>query len=259
VTSIDALPYEHARGDGGPRTRTQVVVIHATGNTASDTQEAHYASWRLDKTSAHVFTDEDSAMRALPLANIAYGCLWHGNQISVQFELKGDPTPDDATMRQAAPLVAEVCRRYSIPMVKLSPSQVAEGSRGICGHGDITLAFPDDHGTHYDPGPNFPWATFLGYVITAAGQDSGRPAPSVLTPPPYPGRMFGLRWPRMAGNDIRVWQARMSVRGWHLGVDGIFGPQSEAVCRAFQAEKGLAVDGIVGPATWRATWTVPIT
>ncbi|QKW40723.1 peptidoglycan-binding protein [Actinomadura sp. NAK00032] len=48
-------------------------------------------------------------------------------------------------------------------------------------------------------------------------------------------------------------------RGWRIAADGAYGPRSESVCRSFQAEKGLAVDGIVGPATWRAAWEAPIT
>jgi peptidoglycan hydrolase-like protein with peptidoglycan-binding domain len=29
--------------------------------------------------------------------------------------------------------------------------------------------------------------------------------------------------------------------------------------RAFQAEKGLTVDGLVGLGTWNAAWTAPVT
>jgi peptidoglycan hydrolase-like protein with peptidoglycan-binding domain len=34
-----------------------------------------------------------------------------------------------------------------------------------------------------------------------------------------------------------------------IGVDGIYGPETEEAVRSFQASKGLSVDGIVGPAT----------
>lgn len=59
--------------------------------------------------------------------------------------------------------------------------------------------------------------------------------------------------------NIRTWQARMHVRGWRLTVDGLFGPETDRVLRQFQAEKHLAVDGLLGPHSWGAAWTAPIT
>jgi hypothetical protein len=58
---------------------------------------------------------------------------------------------------------------------------------------------------------------------------------------------------------VKTWQDKMRDRGWSLGVDGCYGPESEDVCRQFQAEKGLDADGDVGPKTWDATWNAPVT
>ena len=36
-------------------------------------------------------------------------------------------------------------------------------------------------------------------------------------------------------------------------------PNTASVARAFQIEKALFADGLIGPATWRAAWEAPIT
>lgn len=57
---------------------------------------------------------------------------------------------------------------------------------------------------------------------------------------------------------VKLWQTAMRRRGWKIGVDGKFGPASATVAAAFQREKGLAVDGRVGPVTWRTTDTAAV-
>ena len=59
--------------------------------------------------------------------------------------------------------------------------------------------------------------------------------------------------------DLRRWQQRMADRGWAITPDGLYGDQTGTVAEKFQAEKGLRVDGLIGPATWAAAWTAPIT
>jgi hypothetical protein len=91
--------------------------------------------------------------------------------------------------------------------------------------------------------------------------DTSMPAPSkppASSAPAWPGRYI-TQPPLMPGGDVKTWQAQMRKRGWDIDVDGVYGPDSEEICRAFQKEKGLAVDGVVGPATWSAAWTAPIT
>lgn len=91
-----------------------------------------------------------------------------------------------------------------------------------------------------------------------------RPA-ATRTPaaPSFPGRPF--YGPRSKGGNpghsryLAQWQKQMSRRGWRITADGYYGPQTEAVARAFQKEKGLSVDGLIGPRTWAAAWTAPVT
>lgn len=84
------------------------------------------------------------------------------------------------------------------------------------------------------------------------------PAKPARTAPPFPGRNL-TQPPVMRGNDVLAWQRQMRKRGWKLEADGAYGPASEAACRRFQSDKRLRVDGVVGPKTWAAAWTAPIT
>jgi len=65
---------------------------------------------------------------------------------------------------------------------------------------------------------------------------------------------MALAWPLIAenatGEDIRSVQYLVTAHGHPTAVDGVFGPLTKAAVEAFQASRGLAVDGIVGPQTW---------
>lgn len=54
------------------------------------------------------------------------------------------------------------------------------------------------------------------------------------------------------GGGVYLLQQKLTNRGINVGMDGNFGPLTEAAVRLFQQEKGLTVDGIVGKATWAA-------
>lgn len=102
-------------------------------------------------------------------------------------------------------------------------------------------------------------------------------APSTVAPP-FPlarGQFFGPEG--MGANSISGWhshrddlkryQQRMKDRGWAMIVDGLYGPlgattptgNTAEITIAFQKEKGLYPDGFVGPNTWNAAWTSPVT
>jgi hypothetical protein len=64
---------------------------------------------------------------------------------------------------------------------------------------------------------------------------------------------------RTADPSALAWQAQMVKRGWAIDTDGVYGPQSADVCLSFQLEKGFTPDSCVGPETWAASWSLPVT
>jgi N-acetyl-anhydromuramyl-L-alanine amidase AmpD len=159
------------------RTSVQVVVIHDTeGSSHGESAEdgAAYDARRTDGTSTHYFHDSNSTVQCVRTNDIAYTARSNGNRIGIHHELCArasfkssdwlDPDYGNKMLLRAAKQVARDCKKWGIPVRKLSAGSVASGVKGICGHADITAAFPADNGTHTDPGPNFPWATFLKYV-----------------------------------------------------------------------------------------------
>jgi hypothetical protein len=120
------------------------------------------------------FTDTAHAARA------------KGNACGIQVELCGRAGQTDVQWHDAASLpmlrlaakeVAAICREFSLPVRRLSVAEVraayyapaGQRPKGICGHIDVTKAYPEDQGSHTDPGPNFPWSEFLAMVSAEMG------------------------------------------------------------------------------------------
>jgi N-acetyl-anhydromuramyl-L-alanine amidase AmpD len=251
-------PFIQARHHSGTQTSVRRIVIHGTVSpcvkggargVANDFHTTHRIA------SAHYVVDPGQIVQCLHERTI--GCHAPPNTGSIGIELC-DPQKGSAArwrdahhepmLHLAAHLVREVAARWHVPLVKRSFADLRAGRHGICGHVDVTKAFHKS--THVDPGSSFPWAHFMSLVGGAIPQHHE-------TAPRFPGRAL-TQPPPMHGADVKTWQTQMHKRGWKIAVDGTYGPPSEKVCRAFQEEKHLGVDGIVGPKTWAAAWTAPI-
>jgi N-acetyl-anhydromuramyl-L-alanine amidase AmpD len=251
------------------RSGVRLIVLHTTEGAQDIESLANWFKNPSSKVSSHVGADNKRQGTIAEYVKRNHSAWAQGNYngVSICIEMC---TPAGAAngwsrdywlskqgwlLDTTAAWVAEEARAYGIPIVRLNPSQAQGSGRGLCGHVDIQ---PRDR---TDPGKGFPW----DYIIAKA--TGGKPPASGGggTAPPQTGSApklsvdyFG-RTRNSTVPDVRTWQAKMRDRGWTIGVDQQFGPQSEDVCRKFQREKGLTADGLVGPQTWSMTWTAPVT
>jgi hypothetical protein len=150
-------------------------------------------------------------------------------------------------LANTAAWIAEEAAHFNIPIVRST-------SHGVCQHVDLGAS----GGGHWDCGTGFPMDRVLsmasgGTVVTPPTPTPPQPGTNA---PPFPGVLLSNF---TQGHGTITWQKQMAARGWTISADDMYGNQSENVCRQFQAEKGLGVDGVVGPITWDAAWTSPVT
>jgi N-acetyl-anhydromuramyl-L-alanine amidase AmpD len=174
-TEYPDLPWVEPRSwTNANRTAVQLVVIHTTEGSARDQAAEDGAAYdvrRTDGTSTHYFHDSTSTVQCVRTEDQAHTARAQGNRRGVHHELctrAGSANWADAyhqaMLARVAKQAARDARKWGIPVRHLTVEQVAAGVKGFCGHWDITRAFPQDGGTHTDPGPNFPWSQFLDMV-----------------------------------------------------------------------------------------------
>src|SRR5215470_3332719 len=277
---LDRVPYPTANYSSRGGAAVSLIVVHTAEGATNIADLGAWFANPASGVSSHVGID-DTANTVGEYVRRDYKA-WtaaNANPVAVQAELCAfaawtpadwDDHPD--MLANTAAWIAEEAAYFGIPIVKLSADEAQGGGTGVCQHVDLGSW----GGGHWDCGPDFP----IDQVLEMAAGSSPPPTPAPTPPPvPAPGGAPPFPYPPSdylgqpsadphchsgyyGGVDtanVRTWQARMHDRGWTIDVDGMYGPDSERICRQFQAEKGLSVDGLVGPNTWKASWTAPIT
>jgi len=176
---IPPRSYTKGRWAGQP---TKITVHYTAGAEGYDDAEggALYDQRRTDGTSSHFYVDADSVVQCVRTTDRSHTALYHGNNEGIHYELAGtaqtraqwlDPV-SRATIRHAARQMARDMRKYGIPLVRLTGRQVRDSAaKGVCGHVDWTVGWPEDGGTHTDPGTAFPWDVLFDDIRDFLGGD----------------------------------------------------------------------------------------
>lgn len=131
---------------------------------------AEYFQHATRPGSAHVCVDDKEIIQCVYDNDEAAGAVG-ANQYGLHIEQPGFAAQtvaewgdeySKAAMDNAANVAAQYCLKYDIPVRKIGPTDLKAGTKGICGHADVSHAFP---GTgHTDPGASFPWFDFIERV-----------------------------------------------------------------------------------------------
>src|SRR5215216_4176596 len=112
----------------------------------------------------------------------------------------------------------------------------------------------------FDPGPiDGKFGRVTAEAVRSFQAARGLVVDGIVGPPTWcalPSEDVGVR-PTLqessSGEAVKELQRALQRAGFDPGpIDGKFGPVTAEAVRSFQAARGLVVDGIVGPQTWRA-------
>jgi hypothetical protein len=251
-----AAEYKEVQNHGGPMTQHLGLVLHVQ---QGDNSLYSYFNEPTSQVSSHFWVAKTGAVEQYVDTELTAWAEAAGNGTYLSVETEGwDYQPLTTEQITALAGLLRWCHdQYQIPLATAD----TPGQPGLAWHGMGGAAW----GNHPDCPGTLRLASRPAIIQYASGAVIGGgnpPAPPVEPTQPYPafpGRLMYVTSPLMSGNDVRMWQQQMQNRGWALAADGSYGPLTEGICKQFQQQKGLTVDGTVGPITWDAAWTEPVT
>lgn len=220
----------------GRARKLRLIVIHSTQSPCNQGSARSVADYfaRGPGASSHYICDPTATVQCVDDADTAW-CAPNANADGLHIEQCGyaewsrtewlTDGVGQMIRTQVAPLVAAKAAQYGIPLVALTPDQVAAGAAGICQHIDITNAYPGS-GSHWDCGSSYPMDVLLA---AASGSDF---APAAVEAPDM-----------IEADFIRLDQqiSRGATRSSDAVINAL-GPKLDAIVAAIKAQPAVGGD-----------------
>jgi len=183
---------------GGATGTIVALCFHDTeGSGTARNVGQFFANPATQASTTGVFSDTDSC-GCVPYGTTAWhsgaGSPWNGaiegyEHVGFAAWSRADWLNHLSMLNRSARHFAMRCKALGIPPRKINADQLARAiatrnpaDGGICGHIDITQA-ASVYGGHTDPGPNFPWDTYIDLVRSFYNGTPGpTPSPSPASP-----------------------------------------------------------------------------
>lgn len=252
-----------------PITATQLIFHSAV--TKADSLWGYFQ--RNDvMVESHLYVDERGTIEQYIDLDRQADANYQANVRAISVETWDNRDPNhipwnDAQMKALVDIALQVHRLKRVPLI-MAP---AWDKPGMGGH----TRFPQWSNVRGKTCPGLARRAQVAVILNRAKAiDEGSASPKKTAPtttgsrapgfPLPPGHWYG---PASGGgrahdgpaNGLKVWQTQMRRRGWKIDADGRYGDQTGDVTEAFQREKGLRPDRLIGVATWNAAWTSAVT
>lgn len=214
----------------------EFIVVHNTYNDATARNEIAYMIRNSNKVSFHYAVDDQEVVQGIPEDRNAWhasdGGSGKGNRKGIAVEICYSKSGGDrflAAEKLAAKFIAYKLNEKGWGIDKVKKHQDFSGK--YCPHRTLDMG----------------WERFLETVQTELDD---------LTKTNEKGMVevkVSVLKKGAKGSQVKAMQALLIGYGYSCGssgVDGSFGGATDKALRAYQKDKGLAVDGSCGPATW---------
>lgn len=222
------------------------IMVHSTA-TPGVMAAGWFSRWNKStiNVAVHAFVDNQEVCQHLPWNHRAWHCGAHGNNTHISFEMcepidwKTNKEYFVACYKNAVELAAYLCKKYGLTEKNIISHKEGHAKGIASNHGD------PDH-----------WWKHFGYDMNDFRADVKKK---------LAGGKIAVTTARgtvkngSTGDDVEYLQKRLNKMRTYLGLeyaklteDGVFGANTDKAVKAFQADRKLAVDGIVGKNTWAA-------